>query len=54
MATYEGPLFTAEVRADTWSVIGELMPMMMLMMMFGMMVPMMKDTASSFEAGANE
>ncbi|MDD5511651.1 MAG: hypothetical protein PHI12_12705 [Dehalococcoidales bacterium] len=49
----EGVLFSsvAEQATSSWGIIAEMMPLMMIMMMFGMMVPMMRDVSGELEAG---
>ena len=52
LAKYEGLFFNGEEAPEsTWGVIGEIMPLMMIMMMFAMVVPMMKDMTSGLEEG---
>jgi hypothetical protein len=52
LAKYEGLFFNGEEAPEsTWGVIGELMPLMMIMMMFAMVVPMMKDMTGEMEEG---
>jgi len=47
---YDGALFMAEEKPkDMWAVIGEMMPLMMIVMMFGMMIPMTKGLAEGGE-----
>ncbi len=49
----EGILFLSVVEqpGSAWGIIVEMMPLMMIMMMFGMMVPMMRDVSGELEAG---
>jgi len=49
----EGVLFASveEQPGSSWSVIIDMMPLMMIMMMFAMMVPMMRDVSGELEEG---
>jgi len=52
LAEYDGALFTAEPPPSSmWTVIAQMMPLVMLMMMFGMMIPMVRDVAGESEEG---
>jgi hypothetical protein len=52
LAEYEGLFFNGEEAPEsTWGMIGELMPLMMIMMMFAMIVPMMRDMTGQLEEG---
>jgi hypothetical protein len=52
LATYDGVMCGAEKAAPSiWGIFAEIMPLMMIMMMFGMMIPMMRDVAGELEEG---
>jgi len=52
LAKYDGLFFNGEEAPEsTWGIIGELMPLMMIMMMFAMVVPMMRDMTGTAEEG---
>jgi hypothetical protein len=49
---YDGALFAAEPPPSSmWGMIADILPLMMIMMMFGMMIPMTREMAGELEAG---